>query len=94
MIKKKKAGNLHVPMDVTLWGFKDGIWQETLEYKDGTTILTEQEKFEKVVIPAVEALTIGVGFNFTPFDKATANWIVNEAAMQGIKSGVYEGVKK
>ncbi|WP_319800564.1 RHS repeat-associated core domain-containing protein [Chryseobacterium viscerum] len=96
MIKQGKAGDMHVKMDITLWGFKDGAWGQTLNYKDGTTILSEKEKFNKISIPAIEAMTMGIGFRLKPFTQlgtvgnAVGNWGVNTGMKSTVKKGIYQ----
>lgn len=45
--------NIHVKMDMTLWGFKNGSFDRTMKYIDGQTVMTEQEKFERIAIPGL-----------------------------------------
>ncbi|MBK1896674.1 DUF6443 domain-containing protein [Chryseobacterium paridis] len=101
MIETGDVGDKHIKMDITLRGFKDGKWQKTLEYKDGSTIMSEADKFEKLAVPGVEAMTAGVSFGFKPFTKfgavgnAVGNWGVNTAAKTAVKKGTYQlGPKK
>lgn len=96
MIKQGKVGDMHVKMDMTLWGFKDGVWGKTLNYKDGTTIMSEKEKFNKISIPAIEAMTMGIGFRLKPFTQlgtvgnAVGNWGVNTGMKTAVKKGIYQ----
>ena len=101
MYKQGRMENIHVKMDMTLWGFKNGSFDRTMKYIDGQTVMTEQEKFEKIAIPGVEALTAGVAFGFKPFTKfgtignAFGNWGANTAAKAAVKKGIYQlGPKK
>ncbi|MFS4430654.1 RHS repeat domain-containing protein [Chryseobacterium sp. S90] len=96
MIKQGKAGDMHVKMDMKLWRFKDGVWGQTLNYKDGTTIMSEKEKFNKISIPAIEAMTMGIGFRLKPFTQlgtvgnAVGNWGVNTGMKTAVKKGIYQ----
>ncbi|UZT99840.1 hypothetical protein ODZ84_09870 [Chryseobacterium fluminis] len=90
IVKTGEAGDKHIKMDMTLWGFQNGSLGKTLNYKDGTTIMSEKEKFKKIAIPGIETMTMGIGFRFKPFQSAIANWGVNTAVKTGVKKGIYQ----
>ena len=84
MIKQGKMGDMHVPMDMTLWGFKNGSPVKTLEYKDGTTIMSETEKFQKIAIPGIELMSLGIGIKL----ELVKNIVLNFGTKLGIKTAV------
>ena len=94
MIKQGKVGDMHVPMDMTLWGFKNGSFGKTLEYKDGRTVMSETEKFQKIAMPGVEAMTLNIGFAFKPFKSSLLNWGVNTILDDGVKSAISTAIPK
>ncbi len=93
MIKQGKAGNMTVPMDIDLWGFKGGKWQKTLEYKHGRTVMTESERFERVTMPAVEVMTLGVGARLNILENPTLNFGFKFGLKYGAKQSIYKNVK-
>jgi RHS repeat-associated protein len=86
MYKQGRMENIHVKMDMTLWGFKNGHFERTMKYVDGETIMTEQEKFEKIAIPGIEALTFGVGTKLNLVKQPVLNF--------GTKLGIKTAAKK
>ena len=92
MIKQGKAGNMTVPMDIDLWGFKGGKWQKTLEYKHGRTVMTESERFERVTMPAVEVMTLGVGARLNILENPTLNFGFKFGLKYGAKQSIYKNV--
>ncbi|MDO3426020.1 polymorphic toxin-type HINT domain-containing protein [Chryseobacterium sp. APV1] len=81
MYKQGRMENIHVKMDMTLWGFKNGSFGRTMKYIDGETVMSEQEKFEKIAIPGIEALSFGVGAKLNLVKQP----ILNFGAKLGIK---------
>ena len=86
MYKQGRMENIHVKMDMTLWGFKNGLPTRTLQYTDGETVMSEQEKFEKIAVPGIEALSFGVGTKL--------NLVKQPAINFGTKMGIKTAVKK
>ena len=93
MIRKGRMGNIHVKWDMNLWGFKNGTWDKTLEYKDGTTVMSESERFERVTMPAVEAMTLGVGARLNIFENPALNFGFKFGLKYGAKQSIYKNVK-
>ncbi|KXH79539.1 hypothetical protein AU378_19405 [Chryseobacterium kwangjuense] len=85
MYKQGRIENIHVKMDMTLRGFRNGNWVKTMEYVDGETVMSEQEKFEKMAMPGVDAMTLGVGTKL--------NLVKNTAANIGLKIGIKAATK-
>ncbi|SHG67141.1 DUF6443 domain-containing protein [Chryseobacterium vrystaatense] len=93
MYEQGRMENIHVKMDMTLRGFRNGTWGKTMEYVDGVTVMSEQEKFEKMSIPAIELTTFGIGTKLN----LVKNGAVNAALKMGIKTTakktIYKNVK-
>jgi len=90
MYKQGRMENIHIKMDMTLHGFKNGNWVKTMEYVDGETVMSEQEKFEKMAIPAIEVTTFGVGQKLN----LVKNGAVNTALKMGIKTAAKKSIYK
>lgn len=90
MYKQGRMENIHVKMDMTLWGFKNGSIERKMKYIDGETVMTEQEKFEKIAVPGIEALSFGVGTKLNLIKQP----VVNFGAKIGIKTAVKQSIYK
>ncbi|WP_404984654.1 DUF6443 domain-containing protein [Chryseobacterium sp. M5] len=88
MYKQGRMENIHVKMDMTIWGFRNGSLVKTMEYVDGKTIMTEKEKFEKMAIPGIEAMTFGIGTKLNLIKQPVLNfgtkWGIKTAAKKSI----------
>lgn len=80
MYKQGRMENIHVKMDMTLHGFRNGNWVKTMEYVDGKTVMSEQEKMEKMAMPGIDLMTAGVGTKL--------NLVKNTAINLGLKIGI------
>ncbi|KQT35597.1 hypothetical protein ASG22_00805 [Chryseobacterium sp. Leaf405] len=85
MYKQGRMENIHVKMDMTLRGFRNGNWVKTMEYVDGETVMSEQEKMQKMAMPGVDVMTLGVGTKL--------NLVKNTAANIGLKIGIKAATK-
>lgn len=93
MYKQGRMENIHVKMDMTLWGFKNGSFDRTMKYIDGQTVMTEQEKFEKIAIPGVEALSFGVGTKLNLVKQPTLNFFTKLGIKTVVKKSIYKTVE-
>lgn len=93
MYKQGRMENIHVKMDMTLWGFKNGSLVRTMKYVDGETVMTEQEKFEKIAIPGIEVLSLGVGAKLNLVKQPVINFGAKMGIKTAVKKSIYNAVE-
>ncbi|MBW8359656.1 MAG: hypothetical protein K0M63_07645 [Weeksellaceae bacterium] len=52
--------------------------------------MTERERFQKISVPGIEFMTLGVSFGFNPFNSQFLNWGFNTGAKTGVKKSIYQ----